>query len=169
VTKSKNIRQKDIYNLEIIEDIPFKVDYPIIAKRLYFHFSEELVAETLPELLNAVVPLAKPKAAYIICQVVKQNGDSFVICEIKFTNTLLRSQFNNIEKVFPFIVTCGREVDLLRINDTSAVKEYGLYVLKETIMSTALSYLHDHLKEKYSLEFLYYLSPGEFQAWPLSD
>jgi hypothetical protein len=158
-----------VSNLEVLDNIPFKPDISTIMTRLRFHGNNLRFEKIVPELLDLVVPLARPKALYKISCLSRKTRDSLEIGGVKFTGWLLRLNLDRTDKVFPFAATCGQEVDSLRSATGDAEAHYCLEVIKEMILKTALHHLQNSLLERYGLDYLFSLSPGELQAWPLSQ
>jgi hypothetical protein len=153
----------------LTDEIIYKADIPAIRKRLSFHLPQEQINETIQKILRIVVPIVRPQAAYKPCKVESLGVESFKIEKVIFTNLMLKNQLGQVDSVFPFIATCGNEVDSI---DTQNFSENDLYcytVIKEMVMFSALDHLQNILKHRYSLDYIFYLTPGEFQGWKIKD
>jgi len=92
----------------------------------------------------------KPKALFEISHVENRLGDSLEIGGRQFTSHILRVNLEKTDTVFPYIVTCGREVDAIEIPEHQLMKYYFLDQIKEVIVRSALSYLLDHIRNNHA-------------------
>jgi len=135
---------------------------------MLLHGENARFAEKARRLVKMVAPLARPKAIYKICGVSGKTKNSLEIDEIKFTSYLLRVNLDKVEKVFSYAATCGGELDSMQIgNDEN--ERYCLEMIKKTALTAASDYLQKYLSRKYSLDYLFSLTPGEYQAWPIMN
>jgi hypothetical protein len=68
------------------------------------------------------------------------------------------------QTVFPYVVTCGLEIEALKIpsqDAMSVMKTYCLNVIKTVVLRSANSYLQDHLKQTHGLQEISRIGPGE--------
>jgi hypothetical protein len=95
--------------------------------------------------------------------------DSLEIGGVKFNSRVLRANLDKVERVFPFIVTCGRELDEIDIPADDFIKGYYLDQIKETVVVLARQYLEELLKRNYAIEQLSRMGPGAGAGgdWPL--
>jgi len=154
--------------VEVLDNIPLKLDSPTIKMRLRFFAqgAKPGFDKVISELMETVVSIAKPKAVYRISSVSSKSRNSLEIDGVKFTNYLLRVNLDKVQKVFPYVVTCGTELGTLQIPATDVVKDYCLSVMKDMVLNSAASYLQDYIARRFGFDYLWSLSPGELHAWP---
>ena len=133
--------------MEVLEDIPVSLELDDVLKKLRTPNRNEYFREIIQELFDMIRPIAKPKAVYEISQVDNRQGDSLDIGGVRFTSHVLRVNLDELKTVFPFIVTCGSELDEIEIPKHYLMKCYLLDQIKEVIALSALGYLHDYVRE----------------------
>ena len=136
--------------MEVIDNIPVKVGLDDVVKKTRIRSMNDSFKDIINELLDMARPIAKPKALFEISRVENRQGDSLEIGGRKFTSHILRVNLDKIDTVFPYIVTCGREVDEIEIPEHQLMKYYFMDQIKEIIVRSALSYLLDHVRNNYA-------------------
>ena len=136
--------------MEVLDNIPVKPKLNDILKMTRMRNTNQDVENIIQELFEMIRPIAKPKAVHEISGVDNREGDSLDVGGVRFTSHVLRMNLEKVEKVFPYIVTCGRELDEIEIPQDQFIKYYFLDQIKESIVRLALSHLHDHIRENHA-------------------
>ncbi len=157
--------------MEVLNSIPFRLDTKEVLKRLRLRKENKDMERMVQELLDIVHPIAKPKAVYRVSYVDNKNGDSLYIDSVKFTSRVLRVNLDKVGRVFPYVATCGRELDEIAVPADDYMKYYCLDTIKEMALSSARSYLQDYLTRNYALGQMSRMYPGEGAAedWPITQ
>ena len=127
------------------------------------------IEKSVQELIEIVRPVAKPKAIYEVSYVDNKNGDSLYIDGVKFTSSVLRVNLDKVERVFPYVATCGRELDEIAVPSDDFMKCYYLDTIKGMVLGLAVSYLKDYLTRNYALGQISKMNPGSLEAWPITQ
>ena len=135
--------------MEVLNSIPVNLDLEIVLKRMHVRNRSEGIVKNVKEMIEIARPIAKPKAVYEVSRIDKKNGDSLEIGDVRFTSRVLRVNLDKVERVFPYVVTCGRELDEIDIPSHDLMKCYFMDQIKETVVVLAREYLEDYLKGKY--------------------
>ena len=138
--------------MEVLDNIRVKLDLEAMVKRMRLRSRNEGMLESLRELIELASSVARPKAVYNISRVENKNknDDSLEIGGVRFTSRVLRVNLAEIDTVYPYVVTCGREVDEIDIPSHEFMKYYLMDQIKEMLVRLSLSYLHDYLREKHA-------------------
>ena len=157
--------------MEVLNSIPFRLDTKEVLKRLRLRKENKDMERMVQELLDIVNPIAKPKAVYKVSYVDNKNGDSLYIDGVKFTSRVLRVNLDKVGRVFPYVATCGRELDEIAVPADDYMKYYCLDTIKEMALYSARSYLQDYLTRNYALGQMSRMYPGEGAAedWPIAQ
>lgn len=158
--------------MEILDRIPVKIEVGDVLKKLYLGKDEKKLPharENIHELLEIVISEVKPKAVYEVSYVDDKNGDSLYINDIKFTSRVLRINLDKVERVFPYIVTCGKEIDEIKLPSNDIMRSYFLDIIKNMFLNSARSYLENHLIKTYALGPISRMSPGSLEDWPITQ
>jgi hypothetical protein len=153
----------------VLDNIPFELNDEKIIKQLHPHGDIQRYEKDIRELIDMVVPIAKPKAIYAIGQIGHKKEDSLEINGVTFSGSLLRDKFQNVSSVFPFVASCGREVDTLEIPAKEVLKRYCLDVIKMMLAISAVSSLQNHLIKQHAARNLASVNPGYSENWPITQ
>jgi hypothetical protein len=156
-------------NVEVLDSIPYEPDIAQIMKMLPMRGDKQRFEGIVRELLEIVVPIARPKAVYRVCCVDKIEGDSVTIEGVTFTSQLLRDKLENVERVFPVVSTCGREADAIKLPGRDLIRDYCLDVIKNTIVFSASMYVNKYLTQRFDIKQLSSLNPGEMESWQITQ
>lgn len=74
-----------------------------------------------------------------------------------------------VDRVYPYVVTCGTEIEAWSRGIEDFVERYWIDCVKEEYLRAAFSRLKDHLKATRAEKKLAHLSPGSLSAWPLPE
>jgi len=157
--------------MEVLNSIPFRLDTKEVLKRLRLRKENKDMERMVQELLDIVHPIAKPKAVYKVSYVDNKNGDSLYIDGVKFTSRVLRVNLDKVGRVFPYVATCGRELDEIAVPADDYMKYYCLDTIKEMALYSARSYLQDYLTRNYALGQMSRMAPGSgsVEDWPITQ
>jgi len=155
--------------MEVLGNIPIDLEPGKVLRRLRLRERNEHIEETVRELLEIARPMARPKAVYAVCYVANRDEDSLDIGGASFTSRLLRVNLDRIGRVFPYVATCGRELDEIAVPSADFMKSYCLDVIKEMALRSAISYLENHLKTNYAVGQLSQMNPGSLESWPITQ
>ena len=155
--------------MEILNNIPVKLDTDEILKHLHLQNKNNELVKNIRELISIAGKVAKPKALYKISNVDNKNGDSLYISDIKFTSRVLRVNLDKIESVFPYIVTCGKELDEIAVPTDDIMMSYCLDTIKEMVLRLARSYLNNYITKIFLTEQLSHISPGSPEVWHITQ
>ncbi len=101
--------------MEIFTDIPFNFDYDTFYDLIHLSSYENLAA-CLQQLLDRALPKIKPKAIYRIGYIDERSDSTVKIGGVQFASKVLSANLKDIERVFPYIATCGDELENLKIS-----------------------------------------------------
>ena len=152
--------------MQVLDRIPLELDLATVMKALGQNEGMERCAREMLDLARSV---ARPKAVYAARYVEEKNGDTVRVDGVTFTSSVLRVNLDQVHRVFPFVATCGTEVEDLETPPDDLLASYCLDVVKRLILHSARQYLDRHLKTTYALGRVSTMSPGRLENWPLSE
>ena len=155
--------------MPFLTDIPSALDEDALLKQMCLR-PGTTDADEFKELLAAAREMAKPKAAYRECFVEDRTEDTVTIGGSVFTSKALCRNLAEVERVFPFVVTCGWELDRLAF-DGDMLKNYWWDAVKGEVLTSARSYLKNHLDQRFQLGNTSSMSPGsgDLTIWPIEQ
>ena len=152
--------------MEVLDRIPLELDLPGVVKALGGSQGMERCAADMLELVR---PVARPKAVYAARYVDSKNRDSVRVQGVTFTSTILAANLEHVHRVFPFVATCGTEVDELEAPPDDLLAAFCLDAIKLQILGSVWRYLDRHVKATYALGRVSTMSPGRLENWPISE
>ena len=156
--------------METLTDIPFSLDTEaLIARARVEPGSED--AKEIERLAQVAMDAGKPKAVYSVAFVEDRGGDGVRIGGVTFRSNMLRANLRAVERVFPFVATCGHELDEAYPADGDLLKEFWRDMVKSCLLDAAGNYLSDHLQHRYRLGKTSVMHPGAGDAsvWPIEQ
>jgi len=126
-------------------------------------------AQEFEQLLDIAREAARPKAVYKESFIDTKGNETIVIEGHTFTSLTLRKNLEQAERVFPYVVTCGKELDEVSLPANDILHEYWWDTIKAAVLDTARNYLSQHLTRKFALGKTSTMSPGSGDGivWPI--
>ena len=155
--------------MEVLDNIPVQLDLAKVLKKLHQRNRNEELEKSVQELIEVARPIVRPKAVYEVGYVDNKSEDSVDIGGVRFTSRVLRVNLDKVERVFPYVVTCGRELNEIDVPSGELMKSYLLDQVKETVLTLARKHLEDYLKGKYALGRMSRMAPGSLEDWPVTQ
>jgi hypothetical protein len=121
------------------------------------------------EMAEQAQAIARPKAAYRVSRVEHVDEDSVDIDGVRFTSRVLSKCLLMLNRVFPCICTCGREIDGLVVPPDDVMRGYCLETIKTFAVAASIQFIGNHLKQTYATGQLSHMNPGSLADWPLTQ
>ncbi|MFC2025735.1 vitamin B12 dependent-methionine synthase activation domain-containing protein [Chloroflexota bacterium] len=156
--------------MEILTQIPFTLDTESLSTK-YRIESGSGNALQFKDLLENAHQLANPKAVYKESFIYSKEQDSVSVDGVTFKSRALRANVDQVEKVFPYVVTCGRELDQIQVRSSDLFKRFLLDEIKAAILESCQAYLNDYLDSRYGLIKTASMHPGsgDVDVWPIQQ
>ena len=154
--------------MEVLRNIPVEFDLGELLQRFRVP-SDSPDADAVEELVARVREAVNPKAIYDVCYVEKRGRDSVELGSAVFTSRVLAVNLDGVHRVFPFIATCGRELDDIPGVTGDPLREYWLDELRIMALRAASARVRDRIEEKYHPGKLSSMSPGSLKDWPITQ
>ena len=156
--------------MKILKDIPFILDESDFQARTHLDSFPDSRAG-VQELLREAAPLLRPKALYKVSYIGQRTDSTVEIDRARFSSEVLSRNLREVERVFPYIATCGTELEALESETTDLFARFCLDTLKEMALLAARNRLLEDLKATYSVEELSSMNPGSGNThlWPIAQ
>ena len=156
--------------MQILADIPFHLDALSLMQRAHVAPDSEDAVE-FERLVQTARKAGRPKAGYREVFVDVKDEDTVTIAGITFTSRMLRQNLAHAERVFPYLVTCGRELDQVAPSRDDFLKEFWWDLIKGELLIAAIQHLAAYLDRKYLLPRTATMHPGSGDAdvWPIQQ
>ena len=154
--------------ITLLDKIAFNPDPEALLKRMRIQ-KRGPDADALEGLLNDAVSIVNPKGMYKVV-FLEEKGDDFVVfAGIRFMSRVMRVNLDQTQRAFPMIATCGREIEDWSKGIKDMLHRFWVDMIMEEALRKAASYVVDHIKERFEIENISYMSPGSIDDWPLSQ
>lgn len=148
--------------------IPIHLD--IEEAKAHLHWKDRPGAgQELSELIGEAESHLKPEAAFKISYIEKPDEDAVSIEGVRFSSRVLRRNLDPVERVFPFIITIGPDLEKRAGECGDPLRQYYLEGLADMAVGKVARYLEDHLKRTFGLTQLSSMSPGSLEDWPITQ
>jgi len=153
--------------MNVLDNIPVRFDVDDVLELYHLEEGDAAMQAGVRELVERAQAAARPRAGYEVRYIERRTRDSLIIEGQRFTSRILRLNIKNENRVFPFVATCGAELDALRADDSDILLSFILDHLKTAAVRAAIAHLEDHLTRIYLPGALSHMSPGDLDDWPL--
>ncbi len=156
--------------MEILNKIPFAFNLAELMKKVRVE-PDSADGHDFKELVEKARGIASPKVLYKDCFIEVKGEETIIIEGITFTSRTLRVNTGNIDRVFPFVCTCGMEMEKKPFSNDDLLREYWWDTLKEALLRTGIAYFVEHLQGRYLIDRSSAMAPGSGDAdvWPIQQ
>ncbi|MBW2093177.1 MAG: vitamin B12 dependent methionine synthase [Deltaproteobacteria bacterium] len=152
----------------IVDRIPFHVNMELLMKRVRIKENSSH-ANTLKGLVEEAQTIANPKAMYRPVFIDSQDDERLVLDGVILTSRVLKVNLENAYRVFPFVATCGMELeDWAKAKDDMLIRFWAERI-KEMALHSAIATLNKYVAEEFSLEKKSVMTPGSLKDWPIEE
>jgi hypothetical protein len=113
-------------------------------------------AKEFEDLVNEVRKIGKPKALYKASFIDEKGEETITLDGVTFTSLALRKNLDSIERVFPYVATCGTEIDDIEIGQGDLQKKIWISFLKGSLLQASMQFLREHLTKRYVVSNAYW-------------
>lgn len=147
---------------------PIRLDIEEAKTRLHWREPSD-VAPELAELIRLAELLIKPEVAYKVSYIEKRGEDEVTFEGVTFSSRVLRKNLESVERVFPFIITIGEDLEKHAGGCGDPLRQYYLEGLADMALGKIAQHLEQHLRERHGLAGLSSMSPGSLEDWPITQ
>ncbi len=153
-----------------LEAISFDPDRQLLLRRLHLAPGSS-EAEEFEALLEQVRGAARPKAIYDVCFVRERGDERVTVNDVVFTSRVLSLNLESVYRVFPYVATCGVELDRVMLPESSLLYTFWLDAIKEAALMAANGHLKSHIEKTYQPGKLSSMNPGSStqDVWPIDQ
>lgn len=156
--------------MQIIDTIPVEFNITELSRQLHIAPGSEDAAD-LQSLLDQAARVAHPKAVYQVAYIEGRAPDTVTLQGVTFTSRVLAANLSTVERVFPYIATCGAELDTVPVPAGDMLKRFWLDAIKLAAMRLATAALFERLDREFVLGHTVHMNPGSGDAdvWPIEQ
>jgi hypothetical protein len=154
--------------MDIIDKIPVALDPADVARRLRFD-PARAGFDSLNGLLALAQSLIAPRAVCEVAYVGERGEGTVDVAEVSFASSILRKNLEQANKVFPYIITVGPELERAAGVQGDLLKQYYLEEMANIALESAAGWLAAQLEARFALGPLSNMSPGSLEDWPITE
>lgn len=152
----------------ILADIPVQVETDSLLLKYNLPLDGD-DAQHLRALTDIAIKVCQPKVLYKEAIIEARETDYVVVDGIKLSSTLLCKNLAGVERIYPYILTCGHEIATWAKSLNDALDMYWLDMIMEMALNQAMAAFESHLHTHYDLNSSSNMNPGALPDWPLCE
>jgi hypothetical protein len=152
----------------ILDEIPFDINMDRLFKRVHIDPNGEDGVQ-VRALAQRAEEIGRPKVLYTLSYIDRKEEDHVIVDGVQLTSRVMRVNFNDIHRVFPYAATCGRELYDWAEGLDDILEQFWAGTIMEMALVSALEYFHTHLEERYHLGKVKSMNPGSLEDWPIGQ
>lgn len=152
----------------ILKEIPFSIEADKLADSLKIRQNSSQM-DRLQSLLDEAQLIARPKAYYQVAYIQEKKDDRVLVAGITFTSRVLRVNLEKTHRIFPYIATCGAELEEWSKKFEDFLDKYLADAIKEKTLRLALDFLYNDLMTRFQPGKISRMNPGSLPDWPLPE
>lgn len=153
--------------MEILENIPVEINMADLKRRLHISRAED--SSLARQLVNDYQVFIEAKALYKICYIDEKLETAVQVDGRSFKSKVLRKNLDEVERIFPYVVTIGAQFETQMRNCPDLIKQYYLDMIGILALTSARKQLESHLQSKFALGKMAFMSPGSLADWPIEE
>lgn len=152
----------------ILTDFPVSVTLEDVIAKLKLKENNRFISE-VEKLVAAAKSIGRPKIMYKTAYI-EDRGDDFIVSEgIRFNSRILSVNLEPAHRFFPYVVTCGRELDEWAKSISDMFSRYCADCISELYMRAAQDYFIRYLEETHHTGKTSAMNPGSLADWPITE
>ncbi len=155
-------------SMKVVSGIDFEMDASRIQERLGLS-PESGEWSDVQELMREMERIVEPQLAYKPFYIQDKGEETVIIEDITFSSKVLRKNLEDVQRVFPFVVTLGPRVDEMLKGEGDFLRQYYLDTIANVALQDVIKSVCASLQEEQHIEQLSYMNPGSLQDWPLEE
>ncbi len=152
----------------ILDEIPFDIDVPGFLELLRLPADHKMASE-VRELCAEALLIARPRAMYREAGIDTRSDDMVTIESIPFRSKLLSTNLRDAHTVYPFVLTCGMELEMWSNHFDDILRKFWADSIKGMALGAALKAFDEHLGRSAGAENLSAMNPGSLEDWPIEE
>ena len=152
----------------ILDNIPFEVDGERLLASLHVAADSAAAAE-LQVLIEEAQAVARPKALYRVAYISSKSDGGVAVDGVRLSSRVLRVNLEHAHRMFPYLATCGTELDQWAHSKDDVLHQYWAEAIKLMALGSAHKALNAHLLKRYAPGRTATMSPGRLGDWPLTQ
>lgn len=152
----------------MIDDLKPQINTAEIRKRLHLDKDSD-EWQSVEKMIDQAAGVIRPKAVYKLCYIDRKEDNAVLIEGVRLQSRVLRKNLEPVERVFPFVITIGPELEEMARSCDDYLEQYYFDTIANVALQDTIQCLRMALQNQYKLEKFSYMSVGSLEDWPLSE
>jgi hypothetical protein len=152
----------------ILDDIQFQPNMDSLKKKLRIKEGSSSV-EKIERMVRDAQAIARPKVLYKVAFIESKGNEHTVVDGITLNSRVLRVNLEEVHRVFPFVSTCGTELEEWSDSIDDMLQSYWADTIKEMALRTATEALNKDLEQRFLPGRTAQMNPGSLPDWPIGE
>lgn len=152
----------------VLGNVSFALDTGDILDKLRLK-SDSAYCEDVTKMVAEAVAIARPKAIYGLAPVKIRGESDVAIGGIDFASRVLRVNLDQVDKVVPYVITVGRELEKWSLQYKDMLYSYYADFIKGSVLTSARETAMSAIDRQYDLKHTARMNPGSLEDWPLTQ
>jgi len=155
-------------DIVFLDNLEFTVDLDELFNTIRMD-REDDDADTVIKMAKDAQSIARPKALYRPAYV-DEKGDNYVVIDgVKFISRVMSVNLKDVHRVFPFVATCGTELEDWSNSIDDMLERYWADAIKIQALNCAFKAMEVHLEKHFNPGKTACMNPGSLEDWPISE
>ena len=125
--------------------------------------------QTILSMVEKANQIARPRAVYDVLSIDRKGEDWVEFGTNRITSALVRKNLDQVNRAFPYITTCGMELEEWSKGFSDMLEQFFADTIKQLYLKKMNIYLRKQVKEQYfPASDLSVMNPGSLASWPIS-
>ena len=152
----------------VLKDMPVTLPLRELATRLRVREGSWQWSD-LERMVSSAEAVASPKALCGVAYIEDRTENSVVIDGIDFSSRILAVNLAPVNRVFPYIATCGTELDEWAKQFDDLLERFWSEAIREAAMRVAFTAVDRYLESEYGVVETSRMNPGSLADWPIQE
>lgn len=152
----------------ILADIPARLSLEELQRRLHIGADTPQAAE-LRDLVREAEKIGRPRALCGVAYVDERGEDYVVVDGVRFSSRVLAVNLKDSHRVFPYLATCGDELEEWARSLGDMLHRYWSEAIREAAMRRAMAATAAYVEATFNPGPTSRMSPGSLSDWPIEE
>jgi hypothetical protein len=152
----------------LLTGIQYQPDQGLLQEKLHIRPGSSRATD-LDALAREAQTVARPKAFYKMSYIESREGDTLVIDGARLSSRVLRVNLESAHRVFPYVATCGREMEAWAETQPDMLARFSAELMMEHALGAAINTMFAHIIEHFHPGKTSTMNPGSLEDWPLTQ
>ena len=151
-----------------LDTLEFRPDSDLLIKKMHLKEGRP-ETDRFREMVIEAQKVSKPKAFYKISRIISRSQNSMVVDNQEFESRILRVNTEQLNRTFPFVVTCGIELTQWADEFADMLDKLFADELKMAALRSAMDQLQKDIRARYNTGDLSQMNPGSLDDWSIYE